>query len=684
MPRTPASPLIGILCSGLALPAAAGPAPVPDAAGLAQVIVTAKGYAAKDSNTPIATLALSQEELAEKGAHNPGEALRGLPGLAVASDGPHGQNPVIRGLKKESVVLLVDGMRLNSAQPAGAVASFMSLGLAERVEVVKGPASVLYGTGALGGAINVLLPQARFVPGLGLRAAASYDSASQGVRATGVANYAGGDHALMLGYSGARLDDYRAPHGKVDLTGYDSDSLIGQYRYRVSRTEQLRLSLQKHSDRDVWYPGSAKPGTPAVLGTVTVRAPEQERTLAELAYTGNSAVLHKLHYELRAWRQEVRRSIQAYSSALGRPQSDTDVGFVTRGVDIKGSWLLRPEHWLSFGVNGWRMEASPARYLSNNAPLFTNRVRNDPFSKGRIDALGVYLQDDIQFDRLNILAAVRRDSVKGSAAAMNNGAVTSGLARRDHAVSASLAAILEVTPLLRPYANLGRAFRAGEMRERFESSPRGDGYYYLGNPAIRPEYATQAELGLKGENGDLDYRVAAYRTRVTDYITGRVTGATVAGLPVKQTENIGRVVLAGVELQGSWRFRPGHVASLAWSRLRADNRDLDEPLFQGPADELSIGWQGALGAGWTADASLRLVDRQDRIAQVFSRGTENATAGFATADLGASYRWGRQTLRILARNIADKAYHEHLAEGVSGREIQASGRSLMLSWQGEY
>ena len=131
---------------------------------------------------------------------------------------PQGQNPVIRGLGKESTVLLVDGMRFNSAQPAGAIASFMILGLAERVEVIKGGASVLYGTGALGGAINVLLPQARFVPGFGLETGVSFDSASQGMRGTAVLNASAGDHALMLGASLARIDDYKSPEGKVART----------------------------------------------------------------------------------------------------------------------------------------------------------------------------------------------------------------------------------------------------------------------------------------------------------------------------------------------------------------------------------------------------------------------------------------------------------------------------------
>lgn len=186
------------LCAALF---AAFPAHAADAPTLPTVSVTAKGYAADELETPAAITGLGRDDILRRGANNLGEALRGEPGLAVSSDGAQGQNPVIRGLKKESVALLVDGIRLNSAQPAGAIGSFLSLGLAERVEVVKGPASVLYGSGALGGAINVRLPQARLTPGVGFDMAASFDSASSGVRGTGVMNVSGGDHALMLGAS---------------------------------------------------------------------------------------------------------------------------------------------------------------------------------------------------------------------------------------------------------------------------------------------------------------------------------------------------------------------------------------------------------------------------------------------------------------------------------------------------
>lgn len=662
------------------------------AATLPAITITAKGYVADELETPAATISMEREEILQRGANNVGDILRGEPGLAVANDSAQGQNPVIRGLKKESVVLLVDGMRLNSAQPAGAIGSFLSLGLAERVEVVKGPASVLYGTGALGGAINVLLPQARFIPGTGLDISTGVDSASSGIRGTGAINASQGDHAMMLGASVAHIGDYKSPEGTIPRTGYDSDSFIGQYRLRIDTAQQLRLSLQQHRDEDVWYPGSTKPRPNPQVQSTTLHSPKQTRQLAEVGYSRKGTGDKPLNFDLRLYRQEMQRQIFSHANGpLNDNIAETNVSFDTNGLDAKADWLVHSAHLLSFGANAWRMDASPDRHLA--MPPSFEFIRNVPFEDGRIEALGFYLQDDMYFDKLNLLAGIRHDTVKGSAASVSNGTVTTGLDRSDSALSGSLGAIYEATPLLRPYVNLARGFRAGEMRERFEASPRGDGFFYAGNPQIKPEHATQVEIGLKGANDRFSYTISAYHNRINDYITGQDISNTPAASTAcgaanasacKQTVNLGRATLTGLEAQARWQAAAGQWVSVGYSQVRGENDDLNEPLFQMPADELSLGWEGRITQGWTADATLRLVDRQDRIATVFTRGTENATPGFVTADLGATYRWLQQSLHVAVKNIADKVYHEHLTEGISGQEIKAPGRSFTVIYQGHF
>ncbi|MBI4740697.1 MAG: TonB-dependent receptor [Betaproteobacteria bacterium] len=659
---------------------------------LAAVNVTAKGYSATDLDTPLSVTTLGRDEIARRGAANVGDALRGEPGIAVSSDSAQGQNPVIRGLARESTVLLVDGMRLNSAQPAGAVASFMTLGLAERIEVVKGGASVLYGTGALGGAINVLLPQAKFAPGGGVDAGAGYDSASRGLRGSVVANASAGDHALMAGASLARIGDYQSPEGSVARTGYDSGAFIGQYRFRIDPRQQLRLSLQQQQDKDVWYPGSTRPHANPSIRSTTVHSPTQERRLAEIGYNRQGAGEAPLNLDLRAYRQAMERTIHSFANGLNRDIVANRVTFQTDGIDAKADWLLHPQHLLSFGLNAWKMTGNPDRYMAATPP-FTTLSANNPFQNASIAAIGAYVQDDMRFGKLNLLAGLRYDTVKSGADSMNNGARTSGLAGKDSAVSGSLGAIYEAGALLRPYASIARAFRAPGMRERYESGLRGDGYYYAGSPEVEAETADQFELGIKGANATLDYGVAAYYNKIDNYLSGMVFGGAAASSACgatnaancKKTVNLASVTISGVEAHARWQFQPGQWLNAGYSRVRGQNNDLDEPLFQMPADEVSLGWQGKVAAGWTADATLRLVARQDRVATVFARGTENATAGFATADLGATWRYAKdQSLRAAIKNLADKRYHEHLAEGVSGQEISAAGRGIDLVWKGKF
>lgn len=662
-------------------------------ATLPAVNVIAKGYSASDLDTPVSTTVITRPELDRRGAASLGEALRGEPGLAVSNDSAQGQNPVIRGLTKESIVMLVDGMRFNSAQPAGAIASFMSLGMAERVEIVKGGASVLYGAGALGGAINVLLPQARFVPGLGLEASAAYDSASQGRRAAAVINASAGDHALMLGGSLARMDDYASPHGDVSRTGYDSGSIIGQYRFRIDAQQQLRVSAQQHQDQDVWYPGSTRPhpSNPAARST-TVHSPEQTRHLYELGYSRKGDGAAPLNLDVRIYRQDMERQIYSWANWLNRDIVTNQVTFATRGLDARADWLAHPQHMLSFGVNAWEMRGNPDRHMAS-APAFAAFSPNNPFQNATIRAVGMYVQDDIRLGELSLLAGLRHDTVQSSADSMNNGERTSGLDGEDSAFSGNLGAVYAFDPLFNPYANYARAFRAPGMRERYESGLRGDGYYYAGSPEVGAETADQFEIGVKGASATLEYRVAAHHNRIRHYITGQILSGATASLACgsanaascKKTVNLGSATIKGIEASARWQFTPGQWLDIAYSRVRGRNNDLGEPLFQMPADEVSLGWLGTLWPGVKADATVRFVDRQNRVATRFTKSAEDPTAGFVTADIGATWQFAKgQSVRFAVRNLADKAYHEHLTEGMSGAEILSSGRSFLLAWRGRF
>ncbi len=681
---------MALLAAGLVSPAWAG-----SEITLPALQVTAKGYAAD----PLAT-ANAVESLAPSAMSGvAGGLFVGEPGLAAHTDGAWGQNPVLRGLKKESVVVLVDGVRVNSAQPVGAIASFLDLGLLDRVEAVKGPTSVLYGSGAMGGVVNLITPEAEFrkTPGWDGRFSLGASSADDGFNGAVLGRYGNADHALVLGAAARKAGDYAAQDGKVASTGYASDSLLFKSRHRLSGDLSLTLNLQRHSDDDVWYPGSTRTGgqpggagISPLLGTVTLHSPEQRRELYEVGIEGK---LGGSQVTAELYRQEVFRQIRAWSANLGRDYVRNDVSFETTGARASYLAPVAEGHLLTLGVDAWRMTGDPERYMDNNAPAFNNNVRNDPFSNGEVTSTGLFVQDEFSLGATQIQAGLRYDRVIGDAAQKGSGptAQTTGLKHSDGTVSWSIGAVHAVSDRFNPYVNVGQAYRAADMRERFEDAARGDGYYVVGNPQLEPEFSTSFEIGAKGRSGSMEYRAAVFHTTVKDFIAGRITGTNHAGtgLPIKLTENLDKVVIYGAEGGASWPLG-AYVMDAAFTWLRGDNEQDDEPMYQMPAPELRIGIGQPAERGLRWHAQVRGVAKQDRIATTFSNGTENATPGYATVDLSAGWGFGKVgalaalDLDASLTNLLDKGYHDHLTDGISGREIQAPGRSLNLALKGRF
>jgi len=659
---------------------------------LDELVVTAKGYEADALETASATEKLNSSDTAA--SKTAGDLFKGKPGLAVQGDGGGwGGNPVIRGLKKESVVVLVDGVRLNSAQPQGAIASLAAMSLLDSVEVVKGPGSVLHGTGALGGAVNLRTPEPGFTetPETHGRFSASTGTADSSLAGGALLQLSSKDHSLVLGAAAKDVDDYETPDGDVLNSGYRSESMLVKYAYRLTDTQKLTLNLQNHEDSEVWYPGSAKSG-PGGNGTLTIHSPKQTRTLAELGY---EAAIASGTLEASIYRQEVEREIRAYWDFRDRNQVWNDVSFDTDGAKAQYRLPVAGIHLLTVGLEAWEMTADPERFTYSPATSDTV-VSNSPFGDGEIQSQGVFVQDDIATGNWNIQIGARYDKVTGDASVVGNGtsAITTGLKNTNETLSWSTGAIYNLSPMVNPYVSLGTAYRAADMRERFEDASRGDGYFHQGNPQLDPEKSTSAEIGVKGRGRLGEYQIAAFYTRIDDYIAGRVTGTNNPSnnLPIKQTENLDEVTIYGAEAGFIMPMEALNASapaidldgSLTW--LRGENKQDDEPLYQMPAPELTLGLGQQSRPGFNWHSQVRAVAEQNRTADIFSNNTESSTPGYATIDISLGWDFGStgnlSNLKVTleGNNLLDKRYREHLTEG----EILSPGRGLVARLEGSF
>lgn len=659
---------------------------------LEELVVTAKGYEADPIHTASAIEKLDTTEAA--GVETAGDLFRGKPGLSVQGDGgAWGGNPVIRGLKKESVVMLVDGVRVNSAQPQGALASLASLNLLDSIEVVKGPSSVLHGTGAMGGAINLRTPDVVFTE------QAETNGRVSGSTGTVDSSLAGGallqlsskNHSLVLGAAAKDIDDYETPDGEVDNSGFRSESYLAKYGLRLSDNQKLTLNLQQHEDRDVWYPGSKKTG-PGGNGTLTIHSPKQSRTLAELGYEARVGVGT---LEASVYRQDVDREIRAWWDFKERNQVWNDVTFRTDGAKTQYRLPAGDHHLVTLGVEVWEMTADPERFTYNPAPS-GNVISNSPFRDGEIQSRGLFIQDDISAGDWNFQLGARYDKVTGDARVVGNGpgARTEGLENTSDTLSWSAGAIYNLIPMVNPYISVGSAYRAPDMRERFEDAARGDGYFHRGNPQLDPEKSTSAEIGLKGRGHLGEYHVSAFYTRIDDYIAGRITGSNHPrnNLPIKQTENLEEVEIYGAEagfitpLDALVTNAPAVDIDGSVTWLRGENNQDDEPLYQMPAPELTLGVGQWDRPGFNWHTQVRAVAEQDRTADVFSGNTENETSGFATVDLTLGWNFGATgsldelKVTVEGNNLLDKRYREHLTDG----DILSPGRGLVAKVTGSF
>lgn len=663
---------------------------------LADTVVTARGYASDSFDTPQAINVIKPQATSQGPA---GSLLRGQPGMALQSDGAWGQNPVLRGLKRESVVVMVDGFRVNSAQPQGALASFLDLGLLDRVEVVKGPGSVMHGSGAMGGVVNLLTPEPRFTEQaeLGGRFGASASSVDNGYSSALLLQGSNAEQGFVVGIAGRDVGNYKSPNGREKNTGYESDTLLLKYQHKIADEYVLRANVQRHNDEDVWYPGSARTGgqpggagLPPALGKVTIHSPKQHREMYAL---GLDAPLLGGTLSTDVYRQEVYREIRAYSERLDRNYVRNDVSFITHGLRSQWNGALTDSHWLTVGVDGWRMTGDPERYINNNPPAFNNNMRNDPFKDGEVTSLGLFVQDEFSIGSTLMTAGLRYDRTEGDAKVKGAGptAQTSGLNNSSNNLSWSLGAVQSLTDTVNLYANIGQAYRAPDMRERFEDSARGDGYYHIGNPQLDPERSSSVELGLKGRDGLQAFQLAAFYTRIDDYIAGRVTGAQHPqnNLSIKKTENLSKVVIYGLE--GNIEVPLSvFVVDAGFTWMRGKNKQDNEPLYQMPANELHLGIGQPAERGFSWHTGLRAVAKQDRIAKRFSNGSEDKTDSFVTADARVGYGFGALAglksshINLQLSNLTNEKYHEHLTDGISGQELKAAGRGVTLAFSGAF
>ena len=624
-----------------------------------EVVVTATGSDRLALDTPLPVNVIDGNDLQERVAQTMVDVLEGVPGVDVSSTGSGSVRPVIRGLFDERVLILVDGLRLSEQRPGGNHILSLDPAQVASVEVVRGPASVLYGSDALGGVMNVITrkEQRRTDPGwrFGLDQDLAYESATAGWKSTTHATFGSG---RFNGYAGGfyrDADNIETPDGEVPHSFYRGGTAWGGGGWEGDGW-RARLGYS-FMQADIGIPANDQ-----VFLEDYFKDEAHHHLTGRLVKDGGDGLVREFRLDT-GWQRHERHRYRRRTSPGPAVLGDLEI---TIDVDLD-TWLLQPQwvlvpaenHTLTCGVQGFLEDAKSARRLVDTDPESSFQ---HPFDAVPVIppadrlGMGVYAQDEWSISpRWSLVPGLRFDHITTSSDGHPDHAVDAEVERDDQALSGNLGIVYHLCPGRNLYANVGRAFRAPTLLERFFFGPHDSVKDDVGNPDLDSETSLNLDLGLKVREDGWRAQISFFHNTVHDYIAKVDVDTAMAWLNLDDVQLYGAETALEVWPAPEWTV----FGSVAWVRGEVADADENLPSIPPLRARGGVRWQRELSRErqvWS-EAIVIWTDGQTEPGP-----GERNTPSWRRIDLRGGWGLGaRWSLTAAVENLTDSAYKDHLS-----------------------
>lgn len=601
-------------------------------------VVTASGYEQDTTEAPASISVITREELQQNAYRNVGEALEGVPGLMLTGSAS-GKNIALRGMPADYTLIMVDGRPQSSheSQPSGNAGYDQEwlppMADIERIEVVRGPMSTLYGSSAMGGVVNIITRK----------------NADK--------------------WSGSlRLEAIKADSGDFGSTSKQTLSLSGPL---VKDKLSARLSAQLYDRAE----DSVSRGSPHK---------EIDNYSAKLDFTPTDR--HQFGLELRKADQTRQTTLGNSAAASARSDSETNndkksvalthtgkYGKVTEnsyfqhestyntGRDIRitnktanTSWVIPTDkHTFSVGANltDAKLEDSTTNGLSDLTTISNNQI-------------ALFAEDEwFVSDNFSITAGVRADKNENFDGHFSPRLYGVWLADDNWTLKGGVSSGYRAPELRQMTAEWGQTSRGGDI---------------FGNADLQPETSVSKEIGLLYKNDALSAGLTLFDNRFDDKIS--LTDCPDSICPDDETArqyiNIDEAKTQGAELSAKYAFNSQLSTSLSYTytdseQLSGDNKG--QPLTQVPVHlaKLSLNWQPLEKTGFWVGLEHH---GKESAATGLSSNRETQAPSYNLFDLGMSYQFNKAVaLKAGVNNLFDEEFtFEEYGFVDSGREYWAT------------
>lgn len=640
------------------------------------VVVTGQRSLRSGFASTEALTVLDGQQIQRNGSRNLPEALMGVTGVFVQKTNHGGGSPFIRGLTGNQTLLLLDGLRLNNTTyrfgPNQYSNTIDALSI-DQIEVLRGAGSVLYGTDAMGGTIQMLTVSPKF-SGEGWKTSGRFFgrvlSNDMEYTGRGELQLANERIALHVGYSERSFGDLVAGGdlGTEGPSSYGERGADAKFLFKIGGTGLLTVAYNGLFQRDVERYDQYVTGAKLALFQPQTR----QMAYARMAWEDAKPWFQKLSLTASFQDSEEGRIFQRNNSVSRRQENDQvgTSGFVAE--------------WQAAPTTFWQLTAGAEAYFDQVTstgqdvntetgavttrrglyPNESNAANLALFASNRLTFGALQADLGLRFNQFTIEFA---DATFGNTSIDPRVVVGHALLRyglgQHHALS----------------AGVYTGFRAPNVND-MSTFGRFDFGIEVPSYGLAPERNTTYELGYKMNTTNFSAGVAAFYTDLVDLIT-RVPG-TFQGQPTYQgdrvflKENVAAAFIRGLEVDVEWKFMRSLALAANLTATYGHNLTANEPVRRIPPLNGRIALTYLPAQKIFAQAEFWYASKQDRLAagdKSDPRIPKGGTPGWSVLNLRGGYRFGQLALNGGLNNLFNEAYRTH------GSGIDGVGRSVWLS-----
>ncbi|WP_088240444.1 TonB-dependent receptor plug domain-containing protein [Calothrix rhizosoleniae] len=527
----------------------------------------------KDATRPV--YVITGEEMEAQGARNVREAMRFLPGILpdglVGTEFQGLSSQFIRGSSSDQVLILLDGKPINDVGSGGFDLSEIPTNNIERIEVLPGGGSTLYGSGAIGGVINIITRSPTEKPTTDVKVSiGSYGLNQQSIQTRGKS----GNIGWVLGYNRTQAEyDYpfSIPEANFEGTRENNDVIANNFNLKLQADINQRNSLTfsaLYLGKEQGVPGGV-PVPAAAFNSLTDNDRKYtDQVLTDVIWKSKLGNGEDSLLTARVYADFLNTRFENVSSQNRRDNQQDSYG-----VQVNHSWKFAQNQALVYGFDYRYVEAKNSTF---NFVTNENTVSyDDSISKG-----GIFARYEIDFTpSFHMNVGLRQDFNS-----LSNSSFT----------SPSVGAKLAISNSTTIRANYMRNFQAPTLFDLF-----GRGSTFVGNPDLKPEKGNSFDIGIDQKLGKFGLlRLTYFNNRISDLIAFKFAS------PVSTFENIGLVRTQGLEASLNLQLARNFYAFANYTLN--DPRILESTNSAEEGNELSFRGADSLNLGISYETSQGL------------------------------------------------------------------------------